>query len=128
MGKLIWHPYTGALLMRGTMPEEKPVPGKLYKAICIAPHIFHVYYGYANGSRNERDIIPLFPDLVKEAVYDSGGTRVACGLNEGCALYASVSEHADDGFCMDCRHYRDCGSDFGRCMHKAGHRVVSVTE
>lgn len=54
----------------------------------------------------------------------SGGTRVACGLNEGCALYASVSEHTDDGFCMDCRHYRDCGSDFGRCMHKAGHRVV----
>ena len=94
-------------------------PGEFYKAERIGGHIFHVYYGYANGSTNEMDIIPQFPDLVREEVYmEEGrdiGWRVACGMNEGCEFYSAVTDFSDDGFCMDCKYYPDGHLDFGVC-------------
>lgn len=93
-----------------TIPDEKHTPGELYKTVRIDGHIFHIYYGYENGSMREADIIPIFPDLIKEEVYDENGYRVACALNDGCEYFQGrcLPEDAD---CISCRYYTG-GNDF----------------
>ena len=92
-----------------TIPDEKHNPGELYKVERIGGHSFHIYYGYANGSTNEADIIPIYPDLINEEVYvEQGkhiGWRIACLLDDACAYYEARPDYGDDETCMACKYY-----------------------
>ena len=110
----------------GTVPDEKHSPGELYKVERIGGHTFHVYYGYVNGSVNEADIIPLYPDLIKEEVYvEEGehiGWRIACSLNDACECYRARPGFFDDNTCMDCNYYTGGNSFMAICSCPCRHK------
>ncbi|HAM16606.1 MAG TPA: hypothetical protein DCP91_12280 [Eggerthellaceae bacterium] len=90
-------------------------PGDLYAVCNVGGHELVVRYGYAGESTRVADLIPLFPNLVEEELYDEAGWRIACAVNEGCEFYRGAEGFLDDGACMTCRYYPDDFPDFGIC-------------
>lgn len=102
-----------------------PQEGDVYKIFEVGGKTIVVRYGYySDAERTTGDLIPVFPDLRTDPLYDDDGRAIVTRIQDACDGYESRDGGEGDGWCADCRYYHSSKDEIAVC-HYEGNRQRS---
>ena len=94
---------------------QKIRDGDVYKTLIINGSIFEIRYGYYEEFEREScDPVPIYPDFLRDPMYDKDGYPFATAMQDVCDRFEGGCGELG---CWGCRHYRAMDDLVGICTN-----------
>ena len=95
--------------------KEKIREGDIHKVITVQDQTFEIRYGYYEDYEREKwDPIPIYPDFIKDPMYDKDGYPFVTSMQYACKYYVSKQKNGDS-WCADCIYFPDEKQEIAVC-------------
>lgn len=106
--------------------KRPPREGGIYKTLTVGGREFVIRYGYYSADdRMLEDPMPILPDFSVNPEYSVCGKPFVTRIQDACEYYSTLEGTYGDGWCADCKYYRDAKEEIALCENEKRFKVIS---